>query len=43
MCRQNIMLPQAIADFNYNLYKTGGCILFIVGYILDLGTYMGFL
>lgn len=42
-CMQNIIIPQAIADFNKNLYKTGGCILFIVDYILDLGSHVHFL
>lgn len=32
-CMQNIIRPQATADFNKNLYKTGGPILFIVDYI----------
>lgn len=42
-CMQNIIIPQAIADLNKNLYKTGGCILFIVDYILDLGSHVSFL
>lgn len=41
-CRQDIILPQANADLNYNLYKTGRCILFLVGCILDLGSHVGF-
>ena len=40
---QNIIIPQAIADFNESLYKTGGCVLFLVCYILDLGNHMSFL
>lgn len=40
---QNIIIPQVIADFNKNLYKTGGCILFIVNYILDLGSHVSLL
>lgn len=40
---QNIIIPQAIADFNENLYKPAGCILFLVCYILDLGNHMSFL
>lgn len=42
-CMQNIILLQAIADFNKTLYKTGGCILFIADYILDLESYVSFL
>lgn len=41
-CMQNIIIPQAIGDFNKNLYKTGGCILFIVDYILDLESHVAF-
>lgn len=40
---QNIIIPQATADFNKNLYKTEGYILFIVDYILDLESHVNFL
>lgn len=40
---QNIIIPQVIVDFNKNLYKTGGRILFIVNYILDLGSHVSLL
>ena len=40
--RRDIILPQATADLNHHLYKTGQCLLFIVGCILDLGSCMSF-
>ena len=42
-CMQNSIIPQATADFNKNLYKTGGHSLFIVDYILDLRSHVSFL